>query len=149
MKQKEDEYVRSYNIGSSDYAKHKIQPWDIWIAYKLNPFLADMVKRLLRTKSENGLSPLEARKLDYKKIKHIALECKRQQLNGIVWLTVPTGDNVPDIPIVDIVREYEMDNLDALMLTTILSNNPNYDTIILVCDRRMEEITNQMNKGGK
>ena len=70
--------VRSFNIGNSDYAEHKIQPWDVWIAYRLNPFHADMVKRLLRTKAEGGMSPLEARRLDYEKIKHIAMECKRK-----------------------------------------------------------------------
>ena len=26
------EDVRSYNVGASDYAKHKIQPWDIYIS---------------------------------------------------------------------------------------------------------------------
>lgn len=137
--------VRSFNIGNSDYAKHKIQPWDIWIAYKLNPFLADMVKRLLRTKTEGGLSPLEARKLDYQKIKHIAMECKRQNTVGIVWFTLPTGDTVPEITVADIIREYDMDSLDALMLTTILSGNPNYDTIILTCERRIEEIDFELN----
>ena len=40
---KED--VRSYNVGQSDYAKHRIQPWDIWLEYKLNPWDADIVKR--------------------------------------------------------------------------------------------------------
>lgn len=139
------EDIRAYNIGESDYCKHKIQPWDIWIAYKLNPFLADMVKRLLRTKTEGGLSPLEARKLDYQKIKHIAMECKRQNTAGIVWFTLPTGDAITEITIADIIREYDMDSLDALMLTAILSGNPNYDTIILTCERRIEEIDFELN----
>lgn len=132
--------VRSFNIGNSDYAEHKIQPWDVWIAYRMNPFHADMVKRLLRTKAEGGMSPLEARRLDYEKIKHIAMECKRQNAEGIVWFTIPTGKPVSEIPIADIIREYDMDSLDASMLTTILSSNPNYDTIILACERRIEEI---------
>lgn len=51
-----DKDVRSFNVGSSDYAKHKIQPWDIWIEYHLNPFDADIVKRVLRTKQENGMN---------------------------------------------------------------------------------------------
>lgn len=42
--------IRSYNVGSSDYAKHKIQPWDIWLEYHLNPWEADIVKRVLRHK---------------------------------------------------------------------------------------------------
>lgn len=57
--------VRDYNIGKSDYAKHKIQPWDIWLEYNLNPWDADIVKRVLRTKEG------EDRKLDYEKIIHI------------------------------------------------------------------------------
>jgi len=30
------EDVRSHNIGESDYAKHKIQVWDIILCYSLN-----------------------------------------------------------------------------------------------------------------
>ena len=64
--------VRNYNIGDSDYAKHKIQPWDIWLEYKLNPWDADVVKRILRTKEGDN------RKLDYEKIIHICKERIRQ-----------------------------------------------------------------------
>lgn len=77
--------VRSFNVGSSDYAKHKIQPWDIWIEYHLNPFDADIVKRVLRTKQENGMSEREARILDYEKIKHICEERIRQLTTGECW----------------------------------------------------------------
>lgn len=59
------ENVQSYNVGKSDYAKHAIQPWDIWKEYKLNPWDADIVKRVLRTKEG------EERTLDYEKIIHI------------------------------------------------------------------------------
>lgn len=59
------ENVQSYNVGKSDYAKHAIQPWDIWKEYNLNPWDADIVKRVLRTKEG------EDRKLDYEKIIHI------------------------------------------------------------------------------
>lgn len=64
--------VRSYNIGESNYAQHKIQPWDIWLEYKLNPWDADIVKRVLRTKNS------DSRKLDYEKIIHICKERIRQ-----------------------------------------------------------------------
>lgn len=64
--------VRDYNIGKSDYAKHKIQPWDIWLEYGLNPWDADIVKRVLRTKEG------EDRKLDYEKIIHVCQERIRQ-----------------------------------------------------------------------
>lgn len=59
------ENVQSYNVGKSDYAKHSIQPWDIWKEYNLNPWDADIVKRVLRSKEG------EARTLDYEKIIHI------------------------------------------------------------------------------
>lgn len=59
------EKVQSYNVGKSDYAKHTIQPWDIWKEYNLNPWDADIVKRVLRSKEG------EARTLDYEKIIHI------------------------------------------------------------------------------
>lgn len=59
------EKVQSYNVGKSDYAKHAIQPWDIWKEYNLNPWDADIVKRVLRSKEG------EARTLDYEKIIHI------------------------------------------------------------------------------
>lgn len=60
-----NENVQSYNVGKSDYSKHAIQPWDIWKEYNLNPWDADIVKRVLRTKEG------EARTLDYEKIIHI------------------------------------------------------------------------------
>ena len=60
-----NENVLSYNVGKSDYAKHAIQPWDIWKEYNLNPWDADIVKRVLRSKEG------EARTLDYEKIIHI------------------------------------------------------------------------------
>lgn len=68
--------VRSHNVGASDYSKHKIQPWDIWMEYHLNPWDADIVKRILRTKST------DSRKLDYEKIIHICQERIRQMDEG-------------------------------------------------------------------
>lgn len=69
--------TRDYNVGTSDYSKHKIQPWDIWEEYKLNPWDADIIKRVLRTKST------EPRKLDYEKIIHICKKRIEQIDNGI------------------------------------------------------------------
>ena len=69
---KQSNETRDYNIGKSDYAQHKIQPWDIWKEYNLNPWDADIVKRVLRTKEG------EARSLDYQKIIHICRERIRQ-----------------------------------------------------------------------
>lgn len=64
--------VRDYNVGRSDYAKHKIQPWDIILEYSLNYWDGDIVKRVLRTKEG------ESRRLDYEKIIHICQERIRQ-----------------------------------------------------------------------
>jgi len=64
--------TREYNIGNSDYSKYKIQVWDIWIEYDLNPFDADIIKRVLRNKKTDN------RKLDYEKIIHICKERIRQ-----------------------------------------------------------------------
>ena len=68
--------TRNHNIGESDYAKHKIQPWDIWLEYNLNPWDADIIKRVLRTKPGQ-------RRLDYEKIKHICDERIRQIDEGL------------------------------------------------------------------
>lgn len=79
------ENVRSYNVGNSDYSKHKTQPWDIWVEYHLNPFDADIVKRVLRKKKENGISEKDARIMDYKKIIHICNERINQLETGNCW----------------------------------------------------------------
>lgn len=69
--------VRDHNVGESDYSKHQIQPWDIWLEYEMNPWDADIVKRILRTKKS------DSRKLDYEKIIHIAQERIRQLDMGL------------------------------------------------------------------
>ena len=69
---------QDYHIGKSDYSTHVIQPWNIWLEYNLNPWDADIVKRILRTKEETGKSKEEARIMDYEKIIHICKERIRQ-----------------------------------------------------------------------
>ena len=64
--------IRDHNVGASDYSKHIIQPWAIWQDYNLNPWDADIVKRILRTKQT------DSRKMDYEKIIHICEERIRQ-----------------------------------------------------------------------
>ena len=64
--------TRDYNVGKSDYAQHKIQPWDIILEYGLNYWDGDIIKRILRTKEG------ESRRLDYEKIIHICNERIRQ-----------------------------------------------------------------------
>lgn len=72
--------VRNANVGESDYSKHIIQPWSIWQDYNLDPWDADIVKRVLRTKKVEGKTAEESRIEDYKKIIHICKE-KLRQLN--------------------------------------------------------------------
>lgn len=65
--------TRSYNVGESNYSKHVIQPWSIWLDYpELTSFDHDIIKRVLRTKEG------ESRDIDYNKIIHICKERIRQ-----------------------------------------------------------------------
>lgn len=73
-----DSEVRKNNVGNSDYSKHIIQPWSIWLDYNLDPWDADIVKRILREKEEFGMSKEDARIMDYEKIIHICKERIRQ-----------------------------------------------------------------------
>lgn len=68
--------TREYNVGNSNYSEHIIQPWSIWIDWNLNPWDADIIKRVLRTKEG------EDRIMDYNKIMHICKERIRQLENG-------------------------------------------------------------------
>lgn len=63
--------ANKYNVGISDYSTHSIQPYTIWAEYKLDPWRADIVKRVLRKK---GKTPKEIKansRLDLQKIIHI------------------------------------------------------------------------------
>jgi len=66
--------VRDRHVGESDYSARTIQPWDIWREYNLNPWDADIIKRVLRTKPGQ-------KKLDYQKIIHVCEERIRQLEN--------------------------------------------------------------------
>lgn len=68
----ENKAVRDHNVGLSNYAEHVIQPWAIWQDWGLNPWDADIIKRVLRTKA--GTYRIE----DYEKIIHICQERIRQ-----------------------------------------------------------------------
>lgn len=68
--------TRNYNVGASDYAQKTIQPWDIWLEYSLNPWDADIIKRVLRNKPNE-------RRLDYEKIIHVCRERIRQIDEGL------------------------------------------------------------------
>lgn len=70
--------IREYNAGKSNYAHRLIQAWSIFEENpQLNYLECDIIKRLLRTKEEAGMTMLESRMLDIKKIKHIVNELER------------------------------------------------------------------------
>jgi hypothetical protein len=70
---KEEVDIRSFNIGNSNYSKHIIQPWSIWLDYpELTSWDHDIIKRVLRTKKG------ESRTMDYEKIIHDCNERIRQ-----------------------------------------------------------------------
>lgn len=74
----ESEQTRNIQQGTSDYNKHLIPPWAIWKEYDLNPWDADIVKRVLRTKGKTSKEQAENRIMDYKKIIHVCRERIRQ-----------------------------------------------------------------------
>lgn len=78
-----DNPTRSMHVGDSDYSKQLIQPWTIWQAYKLDPWDADIIKRVLRTKQYADKTSSEARIEDYEKIIHNCQEKMRQLHHGI------------------------------------------------------------------
>jgi len=68
-----DEKTRGHNVGESNYAKHTIQPWSIFLDYpELSYWDNDILKRTLRTKTT------DSRRMDYEKIMHICQERIRQ-----------------------------------------------------------------------
>lgn len=81
--------VRSHNAGKSDYSKQVIQPWTIWHA---NPGIhtidKDIIKRVLRTKEEGNMSPINSRILDYEKIIHDCQE-RIRQLKTLLMTSLP------------------------------------------------------------
>ena len=118
--------VRTGNVGKSDYSKHLIQPWSIWIDYDLNPWDADIVKRVLRTKEESGMSERDARIMDYEKIKHICDERIRQLKLEPNVVSVQDLISCPDVSI-EPIGVYPFKPEDMLTDTTIQINNPHTD----------------------
>ena len=55
--------VKSAQIGGDHYQKAALQPWDIFLAWGLDPWAANVVKYILRFPHKNGLE-------DLKKAKH-------------------------------------------------------------------------------
>ena len=55
--------VKSSQVGGDHYQKAALQPWDIFLAWGLDPWAANVVKYILRFPYKNGLE-------DLKKAKH-------------------------------------------------------------------------------
>lgn len=87
-----NENVQSYSAGKSGYSGHAIQPWDIWKEYNLNPWDADIVKCVLR--SREG----KPRAADYEKIISICryriAELSEEVLRE-TGVTAPAGEEKP------------------------------------------------------
>ena len=136
--------VRSYNCGASDYSKHKFQSWSFWILFRLNPWDADLTKRVLRKKST------DPRILDYKKMKHIALERIRQfQNNENVF---PIENTEPkDVTFEEMIDDYNLTDDDKIILSRILYPNvkdrvSDYQMIIEICNKRIAELERKLGK---
>lgn len=130
--------VRSYNCGASDYSKHKFQSWSFWILFRLNPWDADLTKRVLRIKKTDG------RLLDYRKMKHICLERIRQfQNNENVF---PIENLEPkDVTLGEMLEDYDLTSDDVVILSRILYPNvsnrvSDYQMIIEICEKRIKEL---------
>ena len=72
----EAEEIRNHHVGNSNYSQMPkgYQPWDLWKIFHMNPWDADIQKRLLRTKAEPCMTMAESRKMDYQKIIHVCQE---------------------------------------------------------------------------
>lgn len=70
--------IRNHNVGASDYSKRVIQPWSVWLDWGLNPWDADIVKRICRHKDG------EDDRIKYEKIIHICQERLRQINTDII-----------------------------------------------------------------
>lgn len=90
--------IRSHNVGKSDYSKHTIQPWSIWVDYNMDPWDADIIKRVCRTKEESGMSWKEARIMDYEKIIH---DCQ-EKLRQLKFNPIDTEINSLDVQDLDV-----------------------------------------------
>lgn len=137
--------VRNVVEGSSDYNKHRYQIWDIWIKFRIeNGFDCDLVKRTLRTKQT------DPRILDYRKMKHIALERIRQfQNNENVF---PIENTEPkDVTFEEMIADYNLTYDDEIILNRILYPNTSnrvkdYEKIIELCEKRIKELEKEETK---
>ena len=83
--QNEASKARDWHVGGSDYSRHSVQPYHVWELYGLNPWDADIIKRVLRTKTDTDMSSKDHRINEYKKIQHIAQTRIEQIQIGDPW----------------------------------------------------------------
>ena len=125
--------VRSYNVGASNYSKHKYQSWDFWIKFKIvNPFDADIIKRILRKKAT------DTRLLEYEKIKHICMERIRQFENNENVFSLKYNEP-EDVTLDEMLKDYDITEDDIQMIMKILYPSENrisdYEYIIKLCEK--------------
>lgn len=126
------ENVRSYNVGASDYSRHKYQSWDFWLTFVLNPFDADLCKRILRTKAT------DTRLLDYQKIKHICGERLRQLEEGLDKWVSPKY--VEKSHFEEMILDYSLLEDDKQLLENLLylqNRKEAYKNMQNICDKRI------------
>lgn len=54
--------IQDTQVGGEHYRRTQIQPWDIFLDYKLDPWTANVVKYVLRFPFKNGKEDLEKAK---------------------------------------------------------------------------------------
>lgn len=135
---------RDYNIGKSDYAKHRIQPIDIIEQYYLSFYEGNMLKYLLRKK--------EDRKQDILKIRHYAFLMRRHLgVPGCIVYGMREAimkcskDFDPKFTIEEIINEYSLNFNEQLLLVDILkceltSRRQVMEKIVQICDLMLKEM---------
>jgi hypothetical protein len=58
----QESFVKSEQVGGDHYQKSELQPWDIFLAWGLDPWAANVVKYILRFPHKNGLEDLQKAK---------------------------------------------------------------------------------------
>ncbi len=56
---KEKIEANNMQVGGNHYISHKIQPWDVWEDWKLDPWLCNVIKYVQRHHRKNGKEDLE------------------------------------------------------------------------------------------
>jgi len=112
------------NIGESDYSTRKIQPWDVWESFNPTPWEADIIKRLMRTKSA------EDDALDLQKIRHVC-EYKMMELDTQIYPGLSVGEVMNEYKHLSTVRRAV---LQDILISLRLGNSNTHDLFSDVLD---------------